>query len=238
MRNLKYIVTVILILLFFLNSGMVQAESPELPTQPISQEDRDRISDNLNISLLETEPEKRPFDCFDVNSNQDLAIGRNNLDDIIVAVYNDSGLFEYGYRLSGQSAFGVKWEGDILIIYIVRSDLVVYVDPSGKIVDIVMYEYTPEGGAYWRNYIDAKQKTIDGTTYTAKNNIGPLALFAMSYSKVTATDDDGTLRTVYDASGVHLLQILLSTAGVLLFMGFVAVSIVKLFQERRKRHDD
>lgn len=238
MRKCLSFVVIWLLLISFLNTGIVQAAPPELPTQALTQEDCDRILNNLNISLLETEPEKRPFGCFDVNSNQELAIGRKNLDDIIVAVYNNTGLFEYGYRLSSPSDFGVKWEGDTLVIYIIRSDLAVYIDASGKILDIVNYEYSPEGDDYWYDYFNATQITVDGTTYTAENNIGPFALLAMSYSKVTATDDDGTLRTVYDASGVHLLQILLSTAGVLLFMGFVAVSIVKLFQERRKRHDD
>lgn len=238
MRKCLSFVVIWLLLISFLNTGIVQAAPPELPTQALTQEDCDRILNNLNISLLETEPKKRPFGCFDVNSNQELAIGRKNLDDIIVAVYNNTGLFEYGYRLSSPSDFGVKWEGDTLVIYIIRSDLAVYIDASGKILDIVKYEYSPEGDDYWYDHFNATQITVDGTTYTAENNIGPFALLAMSYSKVTATDDDGTLRTVYDASGVHLLQILLSTAGVLLFMGFVAVSIVKLFQERRKRHDD
>ena len=232
-RLLLSILSIILIItatnlnVFAVNSGFV--------TNPYPEENKNRFIENINLSLLKEEPEKKPIECFDVNKDGLIAIATCITRDKYVCVYSSDGDFLYGYSLSAYGSIGLEWNGSSLNIYFVRSDIIVNVDKNGDVLDIAQVENTSENNSYINHFINYPKRTIGNVKYAIKNDMGILNLLATSYSQLVMIDAEGKETILYDVASSQIASILTVTFCVLVFLALSFYLGLRRWKEYKNR---
>ena len=146
----------------------------------------------------------------------------------VICIYADDGTFLYGYQFDTYGVFGVEWDQDRLIIYLVRGDGAVVVNPTGEIEAVSEIQNTVENHAYWRKSVFSKERLVGDTKYTLKNDMGILNFFASAYSQVVVEKSSGERAVIYDAGIYHLVSMLVVVVIVLLM---ICIAIICLTRE-------
>lgn len=218
---------VFLLLLFPLSYGKVGALAMNtgFSTELLSENEIDLFLKNVNISMLSDEPQKKTIECFDVNENGVIAIGCSNFDNKTVCIYSSDGDFQYGYSFECNGGFGVELYDDILMIYFVRSDVAISVNPMGDVKSILKIQNTSGNNSYWNNSVFSTKREIGDNTYVAKNDMGLFNVFASSYSQLIITNINGEERVVYDVGSIQFSNMIVAFICVFIFI-FIAVTLV------------
>ena len=201
--------------------GVLAAETAFI-TQPMSDEIVENYLENVHIVFMSVEPQKRSIQCFDVNENGLIAIGTSDSMEKWVCVYDADGVYQYGYKCESYGSICVEWDGDVLGICFVRSDVVVKVTSDGKIVSVLKITDCNENSEHWRE-IDRKYKIINGRKYAIQNDMGILNYVASSYSQVQITEANGETRIIYDVNTDQRIKTIINlTLITLWFSGTIA----------------
>ena len=219
----------------FANVMKVNAMNTGFETDHLPAEVKNRFISNSNILLIEDEPAKKAIKCFDVNSDNLIAIGQNTRDRKTICIYSSNGVFQYGYTFDCSGDFGVEWDGENLNIYYVRSDVIVSVTPSGEIVGVCEVQNTIENNSYVNRFIHASQRTVGDTEYFIGNNMGILNLFASSYSWIIIKDITGAERVIYDVSSIQLANMIATIVVVCMVVAVAVVVIAREFIKLKRR---
>jgi len=211
----------VIILSLFLVSPAA-AFMTELSGKHVPEEDAEFFMQNCKLERIEKEPPLSLFSCFDVSDSGLIAIGQVNLDEKRVCVYTCTGTFLYGYTFRSDGDFEVEWDGENLGIYFARSDYLVSLSPQGDVLSLWETEHTIENSIYLLRVIEAHDKEVNGTMYSARNASKIAGLLSPYYAKIQVRESDGTERTVYDASAVQNAR-MLSAAVILL--GFLSIGV-------------
>lgn len=223
---MKYtkILLLIILLVFAVNAGSsASAVNSGFTTRELSEKDKDRFLSNVNITILDTEPERRAIECFDVSKDGLIAVGQNSSDRNTVCVYSDDGVFQYGYRFNCSGSFGVEWNENNLNIFFDRSDVIVELNPSAQVMSVSAVENTIENNAYINHFIRSEKRTVGDTVYTIKNDMGIFNLFASDYSQLTVSKPEGEIKIIYD---VNTTQLIKTITVILLFCGITVLAII------------
>lgn len=237
MRIRKILLMLFIITIFLWNANeSVFAMNTGLSTENMDPQDQQIFLSNINLSLIKIEPKQNSISCFDVNDNGLIAIGSANSTDKSVLVYAPDGTFQYGYTFDCSGEFRLEWDDDNIIIYWVRSDVAVLVDEEGKIIEIKEIQNTMENNSYWNHFVSVRQRTVNGSQYTMKNNMGPFNIFASSYSQLIRTDADGNITTIYDISREYTVKFIIASIVVILCVVFgVWVLVLQTIHLRKTR---
>jgi hypothetical protein len=196
-------------------------------TNDLPSEEKNMFISNINILSIDEEPVKTPITCFDVNSNQLIAIGQNTSDRKTICVYSNKGTFQYGYTFNCSGDFGLEWDEENLNIYFVRSGVIVSVTPKCEVLGVFEIQNTIENNSYVNHFIHATERTMNNTEYFIRNNMGPLNLFASSYSQIIVKDSTGTESIIYDVGSMQLTKIIVNVSFICVFI-LVAIEVVFL----------
>lgn len=235
--KMKYISCFLAVLLVFLLLIGFNIESIALnigfATESLPSENAKKVVKNVNISVLHEEPDKQSIECFDVNENGLIAIGCESFDDKTVAVYSNDGVFQYGYKFETSGSFGVEWDNDILVIYFVRSDIAIAVDSGGNVDSVLKISNTIENNSYWNHSVFSKTRQVGNDNYIIKNDMGFFNWFASSYSQLVKIDSNGESHVLYDVNSAQMLKMIAMFVGVLVFVCFVVIVVIRQFAKLR-----
>ena len=241
MRIIKYSVFIVLLILVV---GRVHSEAMNtgFSTEPYSIEKLDSLLDKLKITVLTQEPGKQTIQCFDVNEDGLIAIGfRTTLFDNPkhkICVYSSEGLFQYGFSFESYGSFGVELDTDLLYIYLVRSNLAIAIDADGTIIEVKEIQDTINNTYYWHRRFWQSQKKLGNAEYVLRNDMGPLNVFAASYSQLVVTNEKGETRIIYDVNSEALIKMLIRIIAIMGFVCFVVVSIIWEFKKQKRKKLD
>lgn len=233
-KNAIFILFIISLIIY--NGGInAFAMNTGFSTSEMNVKEKSVFLSNINLSPIYDEPQKSTITCFDVSENGLIAIGFTSSENKYISVYDTTGKFQYGYTFNCNQGFGVQWDSADLIIYFVRSDVAASFSSDGTNIELKKIEDTADNNSYWNHFVFSKEKTIDGNKYTIKNNMGPLNIFASSYSQLLRTAPDGNETILYDASATQATKTIFIFMAVLLFIVLVtAVIIWQFFRVKRK----
>lgn len=232
MRFVRCLIAVTLLLVFLLSESVaVFAMNTGFSTVDLSTEDEKTFLKNMSVSVLEEEQQKWAIDCFDVAENGDIAIGCSNGNDKKVYIYSSEGIYKRGYSFDTMGSYGVELEDDILLIYFVRSNVAMALDPAGKIVELAEIENTIENNSYWNNTVNAHKRIVADKEYKVKNNLGIFNIFASSYSQLVVTDQTGAEKIIYDVSAFQLRQVIGNISIFVVFFCFVLCGVLWYFKK-------
>lgn len=159
------------------------AETPEEATA--------RIKKIYKISVFTREPERQVVHYLDVNEKGWIAVGHLGS---MVRVYDENGVFQYGYNFETQGDYGIAFEGDNLAIYFVRSGIVAVLDPEGN---CIRTERTDFSGNGLDRQFQKTSKKVGNTQYFLERDIGIANGF---YSRVVSVDEAGNRKVFYDVT--------------------------------------
>ena len=148
-------------------------------------------------------------------------------------MYDSAGVFQYGYSFHTLGSFGLGWDGDNVLIYLVRSGTAVLVDPTGSIPEISKIDDTPENNSYWYS-VRTRQRIRGSDKYTIKNSTGISRIFALDSSKLVKTDQAGNETIIYDAGRLNTAKYILGFAAL---VSFIAVAIFTVAKETKAAID-
>ena len=223
--------------IIIIQNGMISASALNtgFSVVDISEEEQEKIEGNLQLKLITSEPTKFPVACFDVREDGMLVIGCDaGRYKKTICVYNQ-GEFQYGYTFKS-AGFEVEWDGDLINLCTVRSDLVISIDANGRILQISKIEDTYANNSYWYD-VGANKKSVQDQTYAIQNDLGLLNLFAMNYSQLTSTNADGQTTVLYDARTIVFVQSLLLTVMVVVLVVTVVIGVTKEFIKCRREYE-
>lgn len=217
----------IFIFVIFTNVVWVNAMHTGFKTKELPSEEKNMFLSNIDIISIDEEPVKKTIVCFDVSSNQLIAIGQNTSGRKTICVYSNEGVFQYGYTFNCSGAFGVEWDEENLNIHFVRSSVILSVSPKGEILGVAEIQNTIENNSYVNHFIHATHRTMDDNEYLIKNNMGLLNLFASSYSQIIVKDSTGFESIIYDVSSIQLTKMITIISFICIFL-MVAITVVFL----------
>ena len=229
-----------LILVLFPITIKVNAINTGLQTDEISSEEKDSFIASIDISVISEEPPRKDITCFDVNSNHLIAIAQNtfNSSKQTVCIYSNEGVFQYGYTFDYSATYRLEWDEENINIYFVRGGTLISITPSGEVLDILDVPVTVENSVYSNKVLDSFKRTVDGTEYSIKNDMGILRIFCSpaSFSKVIVKDSNGNESIIYDVNSMLLKKaiIILSLLGVLILVSLV--EIIKLHNKQKRNN--
>lgn len=232
-KNIFFIICTILITLLFYGSENAMAMNTGFSTNSMTLEAQKNFLSNINLSLITEEPEKNSIKCFDVNNNEQVAIGFENSLEKTISVYESNGAFKYGYKFNCSGSFGFEWDNNNIIIYFSRSDVAASFDPNGNNIELKRIQDTIDNNNYWNHSVNSVQRTINGNQYYLKNKMGVFNIFASSYSQLTKTDMNGNTIIFYDFSNEYTIKFAIGFIAVTLFILFIIVAIIKQFIEQK-----
>ncbi|MBO5463245.1 MAG: hypothetical protein J6A49_08025 [Clostridia bacterium] len=219
------IILSVFIFVLFTNVMKVNAVNTGFKTNQFTSEEKNIFISNINLLTIDEEPVKKTITCFDVNSDQLIAIGQNTSDRKTICIYSNEGVFQYGYTFNCSGDFGVEWDEENLNIYFVRSSVIVSVTPRGEVLDVLEIKNTIENNSYVNHFIHYTKRTIGDAEYFIGNDLGILNLFASSYSQMIVKDSTGIESVIYDVGSTQLTNIIVTIGFVCVFV-FVAIAFV------------
>ena len=224
-RIFKVLVCVFIFILL-VNFVDVKAVNTGFEVGLLSNEEKNMFITNIDIKLIEDEPEKKSIACFDVNDSNLIAIGQRTSDRKFICVYSCNGDFQYGYTFYCDGDFGVEWDKNNLNIYFVRSHILVSVSANGEILDALEVRNTIDNNSYVNHLIYATERTVDGTEYIIGNKKGLLNSLAVAYSQVTVRNVTGEERVIYDVSTKQQLNTITAIVFCLVFFLIVVLIVI------------
>lgn len=231
MKNL--LVGLFVVFSLFLTSPIVNAQNAAnvntgFSTQDVSENAKKTTIKNIDLKILSNYDESFGITCFDVGNNGQIAVGLDHGTNKSIYVFDRDGKFDRGYNFSSNGSFNLEWDGENILIYIVRGDLVVSVDRDGKVTDVLKIENTSENNSYWNKLRSSKNKTVDGKTYLMKNNIGIFNFLSASYSQmIVKIGEDETV--IYDASAAIIWRKIFIIIIVALIILVTIYSVIRRF---------
>lgn len=229
MRWLNRCFVIIFLLFIQMNSVTeILAMNTGFSTDYLTDKDKSVFFNNVNISLVSEEPIKRAIECFDVNEDGMIALGQKASDEKVLCVYSQDGSFEYGYTFNCSGTFGVEWNNDDINIYFTRSDVIITVNRTGEITDILKVQNTTENNYYLNHFIYSSNRIQNNVKYTLKNDIGILNIFTSSYSQLIVTKTNGEEFVLYDVNSSQFTNVL---AIFIVFVIFLLVAIILIIRQ-------
>ncbi len=229
MRYIRYISTIIFLLLLIGGGVEVFAMNTGFSTVSLSADDIDTFFKNVKISVLTDEPPKKAIECFSVNEDGLIAIGCSNLENKTVCIYSSDGDFQYGYSFKTTGSFGIELDKSVLNIYFVRSDVAISINPVGEVESILKIQNTSENNSYWNHSVFSTKRKIGDTEYAIKNDMGIFNVLATSYSQLIITNGNGEKSILYDVNSDQLFTTLVVFIMALAFVCLAVFAIIREF---------
>lgn len=237
---MKYIKIVICLFIFtalFISMNLYSFASEDgFMTEELSNDDKELFLSNNDIHVITAEEKSRPISCFDVNSDGSILLGFYSTDPKKISVYDENGVFRYGYSFDCYGTFGVEWNGDNVTIYFVRSGIAATFDENAECLEVKKIENTIENNTYWNDVVFSSVKTVDDNKYQLKNDMGFLNLFASSYSKLVKIDADRQESTFYDVNNSYLLNLLCKFIMIIILFIGVILTFIWEYMRWKKGH--
>jgi len=231
MKLIRYLYIILIFsILIYVTSLEFMAMEPGFLTDNLSEKEMNTVLSNVKISLLKEEPKNRAIRCFDVSENGSIALGFGDSVKRKIGVYSSNGDFEYGFEFNSYGTYGVEWDEDNLIIYLVRSDIAITVDSMGQVVDVLKIKDTHENNSYWHNSVFSTKRIIGKAQYILRNDMGILNVFIPSSYSQLVLEQNGTKTILYDVNVTQLPKVLLMVIGI---SGFVCFAIYKIVKNTR-----
>lgn len=227
---MRYLKTIVVISILFIFLAMLSITVVAAQDNGQTNIDDTLFLENVNLSVFDAVSTERTIQYFDVNEQGWFAVGyRGN----IVHVYNEEGVFQYGYQFECNGDYGIKLLSENIVLYFVRGDTVAEFTPNGQLVSVKKAAFSED---VLDNIIYKTTKTIGNTIYSLERDIG---VFNGDYSRLVATRENGEREILYDVTslgyffGIFHYLILISFPLLL----FIAIFSAIKKEEQREQGD-
>ncbi len=197
-------------------------------------ESGEKGNNKINIKNQNEEYHYHSIECFDVSDKGLIAVGISEDVKKHINVYDNNGIFKYGYSFEIYGTFGIEFDNDNIIIYTVRGDKAYLIDKNGNCLEICDILNNSENNSYWNNVVFARLKESGGNKYYLSKSQSLLGIFSPSYSQLIKRDSNGDKTVLLDASNENNTYIIVISIIVIIVMS-VLIMVVKYFWSQRTK---
>lgn len=213
MYNKGKIIT-LLFAIFYLYLTVIPVFASDYPTLSA---DNEGIQNNFHFHLIESKDVVRAaITSFDVTPEGQVVIGLENYTLLIMDSY---GTITQSIKFDTVGSYYVRWNGDTLLLYLVRGNCVVEITQDG-----IMLSGNDLGNVYsWMSFKQNRISLENGDTYIADNkNVALSFLSCERYARLTKSDSNNNTIVLYDVSEAFLARII----AWLLIVGSLIIGVV------------
>ena len=222
MKGFRWAIALFMLICIFGVSFTVLAIDTGLVTQPLSDEEISNIVKQREFVKI-TSYTPLTAECFDVRDDHMVLVGADAGDTAIIAVYDDCGIFQYGFETKEYGSFRVMWSDNAIAYYSIRSAFVFKIDEDGKITDLRQAVNTIENSIYDRDILLSTTRKVGTSTYSMTNENAIMDSLSGSFKKIIKTDTDTEGTTViYDASSNQYIR---TVCGLVIFLALLSVIV-------------
>ncbi len=173
------------------------------------------------------------FADFDVNQKGQYALAYDGIVKDRVLVYDAEGNWLWGFTFYNDGALYVRWNEDNILVYFVRSDVIVEVDKNGNCIGMWYVLDTPERYRYVDEIFDAKECTVNGDTYRAEHWLFTHELIRWGkYPRLVKITPEGEKTVLFDRTIGQLGNCFLLWAVFIGFEGVAAYVFIRKFGDK------
>lgn len=228
----------IIFLLLFLGGLTVHASTTYgFETTNLSNNEKIEIWKNINVKSLSDSISLNdiglPIVSFDVSESEKILLGfKGNR----VAVLDKNREVLNFFEFSNDGSFYVQWNGDNILLLLVRGSIIVEFTSTGQLIDMVKAEDNSiKNNSLWNEISKKDYVYVRENSYSIRNQMGFLNFFSSSYSQLLKIDSNGNITTVYDVNSTQLTKTIVIFIANLLFVALVAVIIVRQFLKAKNQ---
>lgn len=191
----------------------------------LSEAERNEFVGKSHFEVLSCEPRKENIWYFDISESGILAIGNTSSRQKTVSLYSASGNFLSGLQFESSGDYRIGFQGDSLLIYFVRSDIIVIINSDMEVVTAYNLPFSEEVNQRWEYDALATRRVYNEKVYSLQSDAGLLNCLSRGYSALICSDQDGNQEIVYHAdtnSQVSTVVILLGVVFVFSISAFIA----------------
>ena len=236
MKKIEFL-TLLFVLMFFVFNLSVGALNTGFSTESLPEDAQKQILSKLSLELIPQNTFDDSINCFDVREDGMIAIGCLGDDTHVIKIYNRDMVFQYGYTFKCHGIFGLEWDGDFLMIYFVRSDIIASFDPNGACVEMARIENTTENNSYWNHTVFSTKRETENGSYILQNDMGFLNFFEMTYSQLKHIDNEGNESILYDVNSNQLAKYVMTLIVVLILVIIAVFILVSVWRKIKNAGD-
>lgn len=225
---MKAIKCLIFLMIIFIVVGSPCIAAPlhtGLETEAVPFDEFSEIARNRKFVKVTEEP-ALPAKCFDVREDNTIVIGSSSANNAVIAVYDDTGNFQYGFETQEYGTFRVMWNGDSIVYYSIRGERLYEIDSNGKIVNIENVISSTENSVYDQKVLTSTTRTVGDSTYYMTNGNRFVDAFSASFGKIIKEDTNGKV-IAYNASDGQLMRTVWRLVLFVVFLAFCIILNVK-----------
>lgn len=187
MKKIYFVFCMLLIINFL---SIIAVAENTLSSEAIDSTEKETLLKELHFSESDIEYEEELL-VIDINDSGIIAVGSRYGGHCVISLYNSNGDFNCSYEFSGSGDFGLGWEEDELVLYIVRGDYEIIIDENGEISDVFRLNYTGENKDEIEKKFFSTECYWNNNKYTLKKADSVLNNFINTYSYILHTEDNG-----------------------------------------------
>lgn len=223
----KVINIVLTVLLLFFCAIPAYATSLGFETSVLSEEKISEIWEYIELEKISEpfsmETCKEPIVSFDVSESGEVLLALNNNEIVVLDADNTP---QYYFRFFTYGNYRVCWQGENILLFLVRSDNIVEFSLDGEQISITNADCSKgQNNRMWNELRAKKQIKAGEYTYTARNQMGFLNNFVSSYAQLVKTNSKESSVILYDVSSVNTTKTFLCCFAV---MSVIMVVVIKL----------
>lgn len=225
MKN-KYILLVYILVYFIFNIVDFSANAGSyklISTCPIDKKEATDIITALNFRKENSEKIFSSISCFGINE-ESIALGCSDGGREYINIYDEYCNYEYSYSFDSYGSFGLEFQNDTLLVYLLRENIVVSINKDIETIEVKSVVENDENQEYLDDFVYSKAKVCNGNKYYLST--GGL-LFSPSYSQLIKVDENDNKEILFDFTKDNFINLFVFGAATLLFICIVLVLIYR-----------
>lgn len=227
----KAVCILVISILLFIGCNIISISAvDEFDTIQLTESEINRVWQSINLQLVKDVTSINEFSVpivnFDVSKSRNIVMG---LSDKQILVLDPDGNISNLFTFETYGSFYVKWNGNNLLLFLVRSSIIVEFTLNGDLVSMVdTDDNSINNNALWNEFTKVKNIKIDNYDYYVENKMGFFDLFACQrHNRLITIDPHGNKAVLYDVNNFQVVKI-----AVMFFViiTIIAVVLYKIFR--------
>lgn len=231
MKN-KYILLIYIFIYFacnIINSSANASSYKLISTSPIGKEETTNIITSIDFRKENSEKIFSSISCFAIN-DESIALGFNDGDRKYINIYDDYCNYEYSYSFDNYGSFGIDFQNDTLLVYLLRENIVISINKDITTIEVKSVEENDEYQEYLDKFVCSKVKVCNGNKYYLST--GDL-LFSPSYTQLVKVDENNNKEILFDFTKDNYINLFVIGTVVLLFVCIVLLLIYSNIKRKK-----
>lgn len=224
MRKVRLLLLVCILFVCGVGLITVNATTIGLQTYSLPEEEKTEFIEGLDIERLDNDDQKSAILSFDVRDDGTVAIA---IGGGIIYVYDQSGEFQYGFRIDSNGDFGIEFQNEMLAIVFIRGEFVALFDSTAECVDVQRASNLNQHLPRILEILDRTVKEVAGKSYVLERDIEVGA----GYSRFVKIDEHGERTVLYDVTTNHKISQVLLIVSIIGVFSFGIWGCIKKLEE-------